>query len=198
MFQSKRARRSAQLLRRCESHDTSHCVLKSGPGLPLSSRFSARLPRRATPVVRYDMIWKHAPLPSLAPHSWDLVASRARCVCVCQAGDSSQRRGRPDAARPVPEALRSLVCPGLRRALISILSGPVPRVLPRGRRRRAPGDFPLKGVANRNAQRLSVKGRVWQLASLHISNGATQLRSSSEKRPSVTLSPLVPWGNGPR
>ena len=65
MFQSKRARRSAQLLRRCESHDTSHCVLKSGPGLPLSSRFSARLPRRATPVVRYDVIWKHAPPPSL-------------------------------------------------------------------------------------------------------------------------------------
>ena len=55
--------------------------------------------------------------------------------------------------------------------------------------RRAPGDFPLKGCANRNAQRLSVKGRVRQLVSLHISNGATQLRSNSAKRPSVTPSP---------
>ena len=136
MFQSKRARRSAQLLRRCESHDTSHCVLKSGPGLPLSSpiQCSVTPASDSSRSVRYDLETGFAPPPlPPAPHSWDFVASRARCVCVCQAGDSSQRRGRPDAARPVPEALRSLVCPGLRHALMSILSGPVPWVLPRER-----------------------------------------------------------------
>ena len=37
MFQSKQARRSAQLLWRCESHETAHCVWGIGPGFSLSS-----------------------------------------------------------------------------------------------------------------------------------------------------------------
>eukprot|EP00959_Pyramimonas_sp_CCMP1952_P336560 7047335-Pyramimonas_sp.AAC.1 len=38
--------------------------------------------------------------------------------------------------------------------------------------RRAPGDFPSKSFANRNAQRFSVKGRVRQRAPLHISEAS--------------------------
>ena len=114
-------------------HETSHCVSKNGPGLPLSSPIQCSVTTASDSSRWVRHVWETAFAPPPAPDSWDLVASRARCVCVCQAGDSSQRRGRPDAARPVPEALRSLVCPGLRRSLISILSGPVPRVLPRER-----------------------------------------------------------------
>ena len=65
MFQSKRARRSAQLLRRCESHDTSHCDLKSGPGLPLSSpiQCSVTTASDSSRWVRYDLETRPSPPP---------------------------------------------------------------------------------------------------------------------------------------
>ena len=67
MFQSKRARRSAQLLRRCESHDTSHCVLKSGPGLPLSSPIQCLVTTASdsSRSVRYDL--ETSPSPPICP-----------------------------------------------------------------------------------------------------------------------------------
>ena len=70
MFQSKRARLSARRLRRCESHETSHCVWRNGPGLPLDApiQCSVTTASDSNRLVTMCSGNSHRPFPPLRIH----------------------------------------------------------------------------------------------------------------------------------